>query len=199
MEELYHIVNKFVTESFINSGIEFIIRHLVRTVYWVRQLKPNADEALLIAALAHDIERAYRDVDVNEDLATYNEDLETDAYLSYHQRKSAEITAEFLDSHNADKDVINRVKMLISRHEVGGNEDQNILKDADSLSFLELIAEINLNQKTSGVNKAELRVKTNLMFKRITSVEAKEIARKFYESAIGNLSAGAPPEFSEAG
>jgi hypothetical protein len=33
--------------------------------------------------------------------------------------------------------MIERVMMLVSKHEVGGNDDQNLLKDADAISFLE--------------------------------------------------------------
>ena len=32
--------------------------HFDRTVYWLQQLRPDADGALLIAAISHDIERA---------------------------------------------------------------------------------------------------------------------------------------------
>ena len=33
------------------------VPHLLRTAHWLRELKPGADEAFLIAAVAHDIQR----------------------------------------------------------------------------------------------------------------------------------------------
>ena len=33
--------------------------HFDRTLYWVLKLKPDADEALQIAAYSHDIQRAF--------------------------------------------------------------------------------------------------------------------------------------------
>ena len=57
MSKLYDKVEKFVEKSY--KG-KFGMVHFKRTVYWIRELKPNADEAMLIAAIAHDIERAFR-------------------------------------------------------------------------------------------------------------------------------------------
>jgi hypothetical protein len=52
-------VQKFVRDSFNKAGSPSNILHHERTIYWIKRLKPEADEALLIAGLAHDIERAF--------------------------------------------------------------------------------------------------------------------------------------------
>ena len=58
MSELFKKVDRFVRESFNDEGTYL---HSKRTVHWIKVLKPDADEALLIAGMSHDIERAFRD------------------------------------------------------------------------------------------------------------------------------------------
>lgn len=41
--------------------------HAQNTLEWLLKLKPDADEALQIAALGHDIERAFEDTKVRRD------------------------------------------------------------------------------------------------------------------------------------
>ncbi len=56
----YPKVKKFVEESFAKKGkFSDELRHFWRTAYWLKKLDPKADEAMLIAAVAHDIERAF--------------------------------------------------------------------------------------------------------------------------------------------
>ena len=55
--DLYKKVEQFVQESFIEAN-KIETKHAARTVFWVKKLYPEADQALLIAAIAHDIERA---------------------------------------------------------------------------------------------------------------------------------------------
>ncbi len=50
---------QFVIEAFTKVDKPTDIFHAQRTAYWIRQLEPNADEALLVAGLAHDIERSF--------------------------------------------------------------------------------------------------------------------------------------------
>lgn len=53
--DLYKKVEQFVRESSPKSG-----RHAFRTVFWMKKIYSQADEVMLIAAIAHDIERAFR-------------------------------------------------------------------------------------------------------------------------------------------
>ena len=76
--------------------------------------------------------------------------------------------------------------MLISRHEEGGNEDQNLLKDADSVSFFENNLSIFF-RKAEVEGKDKIKHKFNWMYNRITSVKAKQYAKRDYEKALKEL------------
>lgn len=181
------ICKNFVKEAFIQAGELYTLAHLDRTVYWLKFLRPDADEALCIAAYSHDTERAFRD---NK---TYNKIKNSDAgfidndHLTHHQTQGAEIMAKFLKENSAPQELITRVYMLISKHEVGGNEDQNLLKDADSISYFENQIEHFLSRKIGEVGKDKIKAKFEWMFGRITSETAKKIAKPMYEMAINKL------------
>ncbi len=180
---LYKKTKNFVIDSFTKVSNERGIKHFLRTVYWIKKLKPDADEAMLIAAVAHDIERAYRDrekikaVFKARGLADFN-------FLEYHQKKGVQITEDFLREQKADEELIERVKTLIREHESGGNEDQNILRDADSVSFFENNAIHLIDDRAEEYGKAHVREKLEWMFNRITSRKAKEISKPLYEKAM---------------
>lgn len=136
---LYKKTEKFVIDSFIKIGKEQEVKHLLRTVYWIRKLNKlvynrTADKALIISAVAHDIERAYRKDDVKKIISS---GFLSKEFLRLHEKRGAEIIAGFLKTQKANQRLIDNVKQLVSKHEEGGNEDQNLLKDADSLSFFE--------------------------------------------------------------
>jgi hypothetical protein len=182
---LYQKVEQFVIDSFTNTGKIQSIKHFLRTVYWLKELEPEADEAMKIAAVAHDIERAFRQADILEiqDQVGFT-DL---AFLRLHQERGAEIIANFLIEQNADNQTIEKVKMLIARHEEGGNKEQNILKDADSLSFFENNAENFINKIAVIKGKDKVQAKFDWMFERISSDKAKKIAQKWYDDSIRKL------------
>lgn len=176
MTELFNKVRMFVQQSFKGNQAQMV--HFDRTVYWLQQLKPDADEAFLIAAIAHDIQRACRDPSI--DMA------DTSQSVTVHQEKGAEIVGEFLQNSGANEKFIARVKHLVSKHEVGGDEDQDLLKDVDSLSFLENNAPIFItNLHKFGFNR--LKEKFDFMYNRISDPKAKEIAKPFYEKMIEQL------------
>lgn len=179
--DLYEETKKFVEESFVKKG-KTNMKHFERTAYWVKKLYPEADEALLVASVAHDIERAFRDpsVDAVKNSKTGFLDKE---YLKFHQEKGAEIIANFLVKKGANKDFIEKVSDLIAGHEAGGNKEQNILKDADSVSFFENNVEHFASKDAARVGKEKVREKCDWMFKRITFPKAKKIALPWYEKA----------------
>ena len=157
-----------------------------RTVFWLKKIKPDVNEALLIAALSHDIERAFRDKTYDK-VEKSEKGYQSEDHLLHHQEKGAEIMAEFLKEKGADEELIKHVSHLISKHEVGGDDDQNLLKDADSLSFLENNIDIFLNEQIKKTGKEKVQDKFNWMFNRITGKKAKELAYPFYEKAIEKL------------
>ena len=187
MSDLYKNVERYVFKSFRKAGRIHEILHLLRTLYWLEQLEPNLDDALRIATISHDIERAFRQKDVKEIVQRPGGLISTD-YFEKHEIRGAEIIAKYLKKQGARKNLISRVKMLISRHERGGNNDQNLLKDADSIGFFEIYANNELILKMiENIGKDETKKKIDFMYKRITSKEAKIIAKKWYDKAITYL------------
>jgi hypothetical protein len=181
---LFSQTREFVKKSY--NGNEAQMKHFNRTVYWLQYLKPDADEALLIAAIGHDIERAFRsDALIFENHKGSFRDAK---WLEFHSNEGAKILEAFLIKQKADSNLINRVKHLVSKHETGGDEDQNLLKDADSLSFLENNAAIFLS-KIDKLGFDRVKEKFAWMYERISSSKAKEIAKPFYEKMMNDLEA----------
>ena len=126
---------KFVDTAF-GDRIETQRPHLEQTVYWMKKFYPTYEEAHLIAAYAHDIERSLQSNNV-----IIPEDYTNIEFLKNHQETGAKMMAEFLLQENAPESLINKVQELISKHEVGGSVEQTALMDADSVSFLETNSE----------------------------------------------------------
>ncbi len=95
----------------------------------VLQLKPKASEALQIAALGHDIDRCVPERVKAENYASYDE------YKEAHAKRSAEILTDLMRKHNFTEYMINTVHDIVSRHEVGGTPDSDVLMEADSIAF----------------------------------------------------------------
>ena len=184
-QELYKQAEQFVIDSFNKANKSGQIPHFLQTVHWIKVLKPDADDALLISAVAHDIERAYRKQDMEEKKRLYS--YTDPEFFRLHEERGAEIIGDFLKQQGATAEIIKRVKMLVSRHEEGGNDDQNLLKDADSVSFFETNISLFLTKHVQDVGKEKVREKFDWMYNRITSEKAKQIARSWYEEAIKNL------------
>ena len=184
MLELYKKVEQFVVQSF-EKKVD--IEHSKRTVYWVKQLKPDADEALLIAGIGHDIDRAFRKPQALGMPKLQASGFTDKEFLRRHQDNSARIVAEFLEKQKASQEMIDRVKMLVSKHEEGGNDAQDVLKDADSVSHFENCVELFLTEAVEEVGKDKVRQKFDWMYNRITSEKAKQITKPWYEKAIKDL------------
>jgi len=104
--------------------------HAENTLDWLLRLKPDADDALQIAALGHDIERAIKERKVHQkDFKDY------DSFKAAHARNSAIILKEIMDECGIDFELADEVYRLVSRHEVGGDPRSNLLKDADAISY----------------------------------------------------------------
>lgn len=182
---LYRKAEQFMQESFGTNQAG--PRHLRRTADWVAKLRPDADEALLIAALCHDIERAEKHAENKS--STHPDKITGEDYLIRHQERSARIMHEFLILAGASPDFADRVLHLIEKHEVGGDEDQNLLKDADSISFFENNTDLFLEKGIHIIGREETIRKFQWMFNRITSREAQEIARPLFLDAMKRIQA----------
>ena len=121
------------------KGIEEIINtspvpedpiHSKNTLEWLLRLKPDADEALQIAALGHDIERAIEERKVRRgDYKNYDE------FKAAHASNSAKILVEIMKECSISKKLADDIFFLVFYHETGGTRRSDILRDADSISF----------------------------------------------------------------
>jgi len=104
--------------------------HSINTLEWVMKLNPDADTALQIAALGHDIERGM------EDRSIKASNYETfDEFKQAHALNCAEILVGIMEEYGVEQRIIDDVAHLVANHEVGGDEREELLKDADTLSF----------------------------------------------------------------
>lgn len=154
--------------------------HSKLTMKWMLKLKPKADEAMRIAALAHDIERAVTGM--------------TEAYLknfsnikeikNEHAKKSAEIIGELMAKYGYGTREIQKVKRLVARHESGGDKDSDILRDADSIAYFDYNVYIYLRKK--GLERTKEKIK--FMYGRMSG-KAKKIVKaiKFKDKKVEAL------------
>lgn len=187
INKFYKKAREFVIDVFPKDRKKGGNKHFTRTVYWVKALKPKADEALLIAAFAHDIERAFGYKNSHQIIDKSDQGFTDKDYLTVHQKEGARIMGDYLLKIGADKKMISRVKMLIVKHEVGGNTDQNLLMDADSISFFENNVDNFVKNKVGETSKEKVKNKFDWMYNRITSKKAKQIAKPWYDRAIKKL------------
>jgi len=104
--------------------------HSKNTLEWLLKLSPDADEALKIAALGHDIERAIARRKVKrEDYKSYDE------FKDAHASNSAKVMTEIMKECDASKRLSDDVFSLVRYHETGNTQRIDILRDADSISF----------------------------------------------------------------
>ncbi len=108
-------------------------RHADNTLEWLLRLKPDAGEALQLAALAHDIDRAIEEVKVRRaDFEDY------DAFKAAHARHGAELLRPILATCGVAGDIVDEACRLVEVHEVGGDPEADLLKDADSISYFDV-------------------------------------------------------------
>lgn len=185
--DIYRKVELFVVDKFKSVGDGVGANHVLRTVHWLKKLRPDVDEALLIAAVAHDVERALRDHGSYDKVTKYEKGFRSDEHLIYHQQEGARIIGEYLEQIGADRRTIERVRELVSRHETGGDDDQNLLKDADSISFFENVVEHFVTRKVNETGKDKVRKKFDWMYDRITSDQARTLAQQGYRESVRKL------------
>jgi len=126
-----------------------------------------------VAALTHDIERQ------SESRLPDPEDFSDNNYLISHGEASAKIVVELLKKEGFNLDY-EKLSELITQHEVGGDPEADLIRDADSISFLKNTTEGFLKK----FDKEKCREKFDFMFDRIGDVRAKEIAREYYNKAL---------------
>jgi hypothetical protein len=181
LDQIKKEIEKFMKKSPLSNDFD----HSKHTLECLLRIKPDADEALQIAALAHDIERGMVKW---ADISKKDLEITSKEYLRPHEEGGAEIVGKILKKYNSDNDFIEKVKHLVARHEEGGDDEQNLIKDADSLSFFERFIP-NFLARALIFGKKVSKKKLDWMYNRITSDKVKEMAKKNYDQAIKDLEA----------
>jgi hypothetical protein len=156
--------------------------HLLKSLEWVDRLAPDASEAVRLATLTHDMERAFGGPDAIPIR------LNDRAYEEAHSNRSATIVGDWLRASGAGSDLVHAVESLIRVHEWGGSPDANFVQAADSLSFLETNIDLMLGFVKSGkYTRADVAAKITQMYERIQLPAATELARPMWEQAMARL------------
>lgn len=153
--------------------------HAKLVLTWMLKIKPDADVAMQIAALSHDIDRAMSRISESQ--------LKIDDYNKYkeeHALRSADFVSEILKKESYPEEIIKKVSYLVSKHETGGDEESDILKDADSLAYFEY--NIPFYLKRNGIERTMEKIK--FMYTRL-SPHGKELANnlEFQNEQINNI------------
>jgi hypothetical protein len=152
--------------------------HLLRTEDWLLALDPQAGEALRLAAVVHDIERAFPDPGAPWDSAR---DWDSPEYNRWHQDRCAGIAEAWLREQGAGEELVEAVARLVRVHEDGGWREADVLQAADSISFLEtmlpLLAGWPRERAEGKVRHSVARIKPEL-------TRARELATPYLEEAL---------------
>ena len=165
-------VKKKIEKIIKNSLVPEDPIHSKNTLEWLLKLKPDADEALQIAALAHDIERAIEKRKVKrKDYKDY------DDFKNAHALNSANISVEIMKECNVSTELTDDVFDLIRLHETGGSRRANILRGADGISFFH----VNLPEYFSRNGKKETGKRWYWGYRRLSEKERNIIAKFNYQ------------------
>lgn len=158
--------------------------HLLKSLEWLDRIAPDASEAVRIATLTHDMERAFPGPDAIPIV------MNDRAYEKAHSDRSARIVGAWLRNNGADAAFVRQVETLVRVHEWGGSPDANLIQAADSLSFLETNIDLMLGFVKSGkYSIAQVAAKFDQTYDRIQVASAKEIARPMWQHAKARLEA----------
>jgi len=153
-------IKKQVQKILLKSPLDFEVTHSGLVLKWVLKLKPDADEALKISAISHDIDRAVTGI-TEKDLKDYSK---IDEFKKAHSIRSAKFIVEILKMNNYSSNIVKKVKHLVENHEFGGDPDTDILKDADSIAYFEY--NIPSYLKRNGQQRTEEKIR--FMYKRLS-------------------------------
>jgi len=179
-EKLLREIRSWVSSIYSNAD------HLLATEKWLLKLEPKASLSLRVAALTHDVERAFendRNPPKSENLVKWDDVV----YAKWHGKRSAGFVEQKLREGMNKNSLIKEIRELIEFHEFGGNNHKDLIKDSDSLSFLEINVPIFISWIPARRTKEDVKEKIDYMFGRISSSKAKKLAKPLYEKAVGDL------------
>lgn len=164
-------------------------QHLLRTEDWLLELDPEASERLRIAAVLHDIERAFPAPGTNWDSAR---DWDNPEYNRWHQDRCAEFASGWLRERGASDELVEGVNALILVHEDGGWPEADLLQAADSLSFLDTLTPLTISWVQSGratPERAKAKISSSLDRINPSIERAVELARPMLDKALREVDA----------
>lgn len=167
--ENFELIRKEVEKILPNSPLDFELKHAELVLKWTLKLRPNADNALKIAAFSHDIDRAISKI-TEKDLKDYSKINE---FKKEHSIRSAKFIGEILEKNGCSEEIINKVKRLVENHEFGGDEESDILMEADSLAYFDY----NIPSYLRRNGKERTMKKIKFMYNRL-SEKAKALVQK---------------------
>jgi len=156
--------------------------HLLKSLEWLDRVAPDASEAVRLATLTHDMERAFGGPDA------IPIKMSDRAYEEAHSNRSARIVGEWLRANGAHAELIRDVEALIRVHEWGGSPDANLVQAADSLSFLETNIDLMVGFARAGkYSTQDIAFKFDQTYERIQVPAVKQLARPMWEKAKSRL------------
>jgi hypothetical protein len=157
--------------------------HLLNSLEWLDKLAPGSPEAVRLATLTHDMERAFPGPD-----QPVSRSLVDDEYHAAHSARSSRIVGDWMLAQGASRELTAEVRKLVNVHEDGGWPEANLVQAADSVSFLDCNIDLFLGMVRSGRWTArEVRIKFDYSYHRIQAPRAKEIALPMLERANARL------------
>lgn len=156
--------------------------HLEQTLAWTLELEPTASEEVQIAALSHDMERAFPEGSPKWEAGRGWKDP---MYDIAHTERSARFVGDFLRDAGLPEPKVREVVRLILAHETGGWHEADVVQAADSLSFLETMARPVARWVSEGRASAEqARARIDHAVQRIHDPKAREIADAMLPKAM---------------
>lgn len=114
------------------------LAHGSETLEWLHGINPKSPWQIQIAAFAHDIERAVPYIEGRYPPKPNKDDHDNyDSYKQAHALRSAEIVEIIMREQGFSELDTGRVYNAIRKHEIGGDEDSNLVRDADSIRWFD--------------------------------------------------------------
>jgi hypothetical protein len=157
--------------------------HLVCALDWLDRIAPGSHEAVRLATLTHDMERAFPGPD-----SPQMQSLNDPVYNRLHSERSARIVGTWLRGNGASDALVRNVETLILAHETGGWLEADLVQAADSLSFFDTNIDLFLDFVRSGrFSAADVRWKFEHSYQRIQVPHARALALPRFEAAGARL------------
>lgn len=153
-----------------NSRLPQSLKHAEGVLKWVKQLKPDADLAMELASLGHDLDTCREEWRVKKEGFP-----DEKSFKQAHAQKSAELLGKLLNKYGLETELVKRVVQLVTNHEYGKDEDSTIIMQAEAISFFEYNLPIYFLQK----GEARTREKIENMWSKL-STEQQPIVQQFF-------------------